>query len=86
MPRRPSAVDSLYLSESEIAVRVLGGDAKRWPEIAGIWERQGLPRIDPLTGKRYWPAVASFLDRHNGLKTEIVPAQADGVETWSVGP
>jgi hypothetical protein len=34
-------------------------------------ERDGLPKIDPLMGGRFWPAVRQwFLDRH-GLSTEL---------------
>ena len=73
---------SLYLSETEIAARVLGQDANRWPEISAMWEREGLPRVDPLTGRRFWPAVEIFLLRRHGLDAKHVPAQTDGVETW----
>lgn len=84
---RPAAnahATSLYLSEADIAARVLGADAKRWPDIAAMWEREGLPRIDPLTGKRFWPAVEGFLLRRHGLTQTFVPAQVDGVENWPV--
>jgi hypothetical protein len=84
MIRKGHGVDvvSLYMSEADIAARVLGDDAKRWPDVAAIWEREGLPRIDPLTGKRFWPAVETFLLSRHGLTTARIPAQADGVETW----
>jgi hypothetical protein len=74
----------LYPSEADIAVRVLGEDAKRWPDIAAMWEREGLPRVDPLTGKRFWPAVEIFLLRRHGLTQTFIPSQADGVENWPV--
>ncbi len=74
----------LYMSEQDIAARVLGEDAGRWPDIAAMWEREGLPRIDPLTGRRFWPAVEKFLLRRHGLSAAFVPSQADGLETWSV--
>lgn len=76
------ATASLYKSEGEIGVLVLGEDAKRWPDIAAVWEREGLPRVDPMTGRRFWPAVQTFLLRRHGLTQSHVPAQADGVETW----
>ncbi len=86
MTRRPANNDAppLYMGEPDIAARVLGDDAERWPEIAAMWEREGLPRIDPLTGLRFWPAVEKFFLRRHGLSAAFVPSQADGLETWSV--
>jgi hypothetical protein len=75
---------ALYLSEACIAHRVLGSGAKgRWEAIAAVWEREGLPRIDPMTGCRYWPAVRSFLDRRHGLSQSVLPSTADGAENWT---
>jgi len=74
----------LYLSEAAIAERVLGPKSKaQWTSIAVLWEREGLPRIDPMTGCRYWPAVLSFLDRRHGLHQTSLPSSADGAENWS---
>ena len=74
----------LYLSEASIAARVLGGKAAtQWAALAALWEREGLPRIDPLTGCRYWPAVRAFLDRRHGLGAVQVPAAIDGAENWN---
>ncbi|TGQ94605.1 hypothetical protein EN851_03350 [Mesorhizobium sp. M8A.F.Ca.ET.208.01.1.1] len=74
----------LYLSEEAIAQRVLGTRAKaRWTAIAAVWEREGLPRIDPVIGYRYWPAVRSFLDRRHGLHQTHLPSAADGLENWN---
>lgn len=74
----------LYLSEAAIADRVLGQNSKaRWESVAALWEREGLPRIDPLTGCRYWPAVRMFLDRRHGLGQGVLPATADGAENWN---
>jgi hypothetical protein len=73
---------SLYPDESEIARYILGKKAKQWTKIAPILEREGLPRIDPLTGGRFWPAVRAFLDRRHGLRKDLVPASADGEESW----
>lgn len=75
---------ALYLSEACIAQRVLGTGAKaRWESIAAVWEREGLPRIDPMTGCRYWPAVRSFLDRRHGLSQAVLPTTVDGAENWN---
>jgi hypothetical protein len=80
--KAPHDSDALYQSEAEIAQRVLGGRAKDWPHLAIIWEREGLPTIDPFTGMRFWPAVDQFFRSRHGLSSWHVPAQADGVETW----
>lgn len=73
---------SLYKDEHEIARLVLGEDAKGWHALAAVWEREGLPKIDPMTGKRFWPAVEKFLYRRHGLIVDDVPAKVDGAETW----
>lgn len=81
----PHANDNspLYLSEAAIAHRVLGSKSKaRWEALAATWEREGLPRIDPMTGCRYWPAVRVFLDRRHGLGQVVLPSTADGAENW----
>lgn len=71
----------LYPSEAEIAIAVLGAKrAPEWKSIAVLFERQGLPRISPLTGARYWPAVKAWLDRYNGLEARGGPFAPDGVE------
>lgn len=71
----------LYPSEREIAVAVLGPKrAPEWQSIAMLFERQGLPRISPLTGARYWPAVKAWLDRYNGVGNMEAPLQPDGIE------
>jgi hypothetical protein len=55
----------LYPDETELARLVLGTRAREWPSKAILLERQGLPKIDPLMGGRFWPAVRQFfLDRH----------------------
>lgn len=80
-PARAPAVMPLYPSEAEIAVAVLGAKrAPEWKSIAVLFERQGLPRISPLTGARYWPAVKAWLDRYNGLGNMHAPIQPDGIE------
>jgi hypothetical protein len=80
--RAGSPALALYKSESEIAELVLGVGAKNWAAISVVWEREGLPRIDPMTGMRFWPAVESFLLRRHGIIDSTVPTQADGAETW----
>ena len=73
---------ALYKGEAEIARLVLGGRSAQWEALAAIWERDGLPRIDPMTGMRFWPAVQKYLYRRHGLLNDHVPATVDGVEQW----
>lgn len=76
--------DPLYLPESTIAARILGAKNKAsWAALARVWEREGLPRIDSMTGCRYWPAVRNWLDRRHGLNRASIPSTADGAENWS---
>lgn len=74
---------SLYPDEQELARCILGNKARQWPTIVPTLEREGLPRVDPLAGGRYWPAVSAFLDRRHGVRNDLVPATADGQESWS---
>jgi hypothetical protein len=73
---------NLYPDEKEIARCVLGNRARQWSSIAPTLEREGMPRIDPLTGGRFWPGVIAFFNRRHGLWKDRVPASADGEEAW----
>lgn len=74
---------ALYLPEKAIAQRVLGSNAAaRWDSLAIVLEREGLPKIDPLMGGRYWPAVRAFLDNRHGLSNAHIPSTSDGAENW----
>jgi hypothetical protein len=58
----------LYPDEAEIARRVLGERAQEWPGKVAVLERDGLPKIDPLMGGGFWPAVRQWLlDRHGPM-------------------
>ena len=82
MSPQPSTL-SLYKDEPTIGKLVLGSNAKNWPNFAAVLEKEGLPRVDPMTGMRYWPAVKRFLDaRHNLVESKPTP-MVDGEETWS---
>ncbi|MGE3279946.1 MAG: hypothetical protein AB7H90_00940 [Alphaproteobacteria bacterium] len=77
----------LFPCEAEIARR-LSQSGKRWREIARQLEKEGLPKIDPLMGGRFWPAVVTFFARRYGIIPEaerraiIVSAGEDGEEHW----
>ncbi|MGY8707002.1 hypothetical protein RAD16_14790 [Bradyrhizobium sp. 18BD] len=68
----------LFPCEAEIARR-LSQDPKAWAAKAIILERDGLPRIDPVMGGRYWPAVLAWWNRRYGLSILEV-SQPDGGE------
>lgn len=62
-PLQPSC---LYPDEAEIARLILGPKrARAWSGLAVVLERSGLPKVNPMMGGRYWPAVREFLDRYN---------------------
>jgi hypothetical protein len=70
----------LFPNESEIARR-LSQNPLDWPAKAIVLERHGLPRIDPLMGGRYWPAVEAYWHRRYGLSS-IEVHQPDGKENF----
>ncbi|MFO1100160.1 MAG: hypothetical protein U1E81_18320 [Xanthobacteraceae bacterium] len=75
---RSAGAFGLFPSEKEIARR-LSQDAASWRAKAQVLERDGLPRIDPIMGGRYWPAVRAFWNKRYGLSTVEV-SQPDGGE------
>src|SRR5947209_13280981 len=68
----------LFPCEAEIARRLSQMPAE-WKAKAVILGRDGLPRIDPLMGGRFWPAVEDWWRRRYGLSSIEVP-QLDGKE------
>ncbi len=70
--------DEMFLSEGEVARR-LGLTLTEWRAKAPVLERRGFPRIDPVIGMRYWPAVRGFWNRQYGL-VSIALSQPDGGE------
>jgi hypothetical protein len=78
MSHRKPEGGNLFLTEADIARR-LGQMPRDWDAKAMVLERHGLPRIDPLMGGRYWPAVKAFFDRRYGISSVEV-AQPDGGE------
>lgn len=75
-PRRPD--NGLFPSEDEIARR-LNQDPSGWRARAIILEREGLPRICPVMGGRYWPAVLAYFNRRYGI-VSFSPSAMDGME------
>lgn len=72
----------LYASDDEIGEAVLGWARKgEFKGLAVLHERQGMPRMSPVWGGRYVPAVKAFFDAQNGLGDRRTLALApDGIE------
>jgi hypothetical protein len=68
----------LFPNEREVA-RLLNQDFAAWPSKAIILEREGFPRVDPIMGGRYRPAIIAWWNRRYGLATLEV-SQPDGGE------
>ncbi|GJD50815.1 hypothetical protein OPKNFCMD_3561 [Methylobacterium crusticola] len=67
-----------FPSEAVIA-RSFSQTLAEWAAKAQILERDGLPKIDPVMGGRYLPAVRAYFNRRYGLSTvEAIPP--DGQE------
>ncbi len=78
MPRVRHRDQGLFPCEAEIARR-LSQDPADWPAKAVVLERDGLPKIDPLMGARYWPAVQAYWNRRYGL-SHVEASALDGTE------
>ena len=74
----------LFASDAEVGAALLGSKrACEWKGLAPLYERQGLPKIDPVIGGRYVPAIKAFFDKQYGIAT--LPTAQDGIdrpETW----
>ena len=71
----------LYPCEAEIARR-LSQSEKHWREIVPQLEREGLPKIDPLMGGRFWPAIREWFKARHGIGSIPVEVEPDGEERW----
>jgi hypothetical protein len=70
----------LFAADEAIGEAVLGRERKReFSAMAQLHERYGMPKISPVWGGRYVPAVKQFLDSQHGLPA-AVPFAANGVE------
>lgn len=72
--------DKLYLTDAEL-IRRLGVPEKTLrPMLPGLERDYGFPKKSPLFGeRRYWPAVKSWLDKHNGLTVAPLISKSKGV-------
>lgn len=71
----------LYATEAQIAHR-LGYKLTTWKANAHLFEREGMPAIDPLSGRRYWPAIQKWFDARHGVTEANVPGAIDGPENF----
>jgi hypothetical protein len=63
--------DKMYLTDAELIRRLGVPDKILRPMLPGLEKNWGFPPRSPLFGgRRYWPAVKSWLDRHNGLSVD----------------
>jgi hypothetical protein len=59
----------LYATDAQIGEALLGPrDAWQWTQLmVPALEKRGLPALNAYNGRRYCPAVRSFLDRQEGV-------------------
>lgn len=78
----------LFATDAEIGAVLLGlKRACEWQALVPLYERQGFPKIDPVMGGRYVPAIKAFFDKQYGVGT--LPTAPDGIdrpETWNITP
>ena len=83
---RDEALDllPLFAADEAIGAMLLGpGRDQDWRQIVTLLEARGLPKVDPLMGGRYVPAVRAYFDHQYGLdRGRDVPLAPDGVEDF----
>lgn len=69
--------DKLYLSDAELIRRIGVPDKTLRSILPALESKFGFPKKQPLFGgRRYWPAVKTWLDKHNGLTVD--PSTTNG--------
>ncbi len=70
--------EKLYLLDAELFRRIGVPAATMKTLLPGLESKMGFPKKQALFGgRRYWPAVKAWLDKHNGLAVEV-PEMARG--------
>lgn len=72
-----------FADDAALGRALLGDRASEFTAIATLEEARGFPKIDPMWGGRYVPAVKAYLDRAYGIAAPAAPAvplTPDGVE------
>jgi hypothetical protein len=74
----------LFATDDVIGAALLGDDrVQEWRQMVPLLEARGLPKVDPLMGGRYVPAVRAYFDHQYGLdRGGDVPLAPDGVEDF----
>jgi hypothetical protein len=78
---------ALYLSEGEIARRILGkAHAEAWPDIVRVLERdRGFPPINSVIGMRYWPGVVKWFEQYEKVDS-LSPGRHSVSQDGDAGP
>lgn len=85
MKDRPSL--PWFADDATLGRELLGDRAAEFTAIASLEETRGFPKIDPMWGGRYVPAVKAYLDRIYGIAAPTAPAvplTPDGVENLAL--
>jgi hypothetical protein len=81
-----SSIESLplFATDEVIGAALLGADrVQEWRQIVPLLEARGLPKVDPLMGGRYVPAVRAYFDHQYGLdRNGSLPLAPDGTENF----
>ena len=74
----------LFATDDVIGAALLGPKrVQEWRQIAPMLEARGLPKVDPLMGGRYVPAVRAYFDHQYGLdRNGDRPLAPDGAEDF----
>lgn len=59
--------EKLYLTDAELIRRLGVPDKIIRPMLPALESKYGFPEKSALFGKRYWPKVKEWLDKHEGL-------------------
>ena len=79
-PRKTWADLPLFATDEDIGEAVLGyARRKDFAGLASLQERHGMPKLDPVWGGRYVPAVKAYLDSDYGLSA-VTPLAPNGIE------
>lgn len=63
--------DKLYLTDAELIRRIGVPDKTMRSMLPGLEKHYNFPKKSPIfKGRRYWPAVKTWLDRHNGINMD----------------
>lgn len=70
----------LFAPDEDIGEAVLGWERRKdFRGLAALHERHGMPKLDPVWGGRYVPAVKAYLDSDYGLSA-AAPLAPNGIE------